>query len=341
MSNLLTFNLISLEGPNTAEYKQISYDLDTLPENFVVIKVDYSALGPYDTGILGHHIQIGHPEKLPTTFGFEGVGVVHSVGGAVDKGIIGKNASFMCDMHDNNQIKAYSEFAIVPSSQILILDNTENYKKNAYLYGNPFTARGFLEEVLLKDQYTSIVIDTASSALAKMILKLCVRHQIKVITITRNESSQKRLAEISSDFINLNSSVSSFTKDLKAAIAERTPSLYVTFQGGNLPSRVFDALPNKAKMVSLGNIQREKMWGFSTHPFIFQEKSITGYTVFPYFTELKQSNKIDKVALEIISDEVYSTELSEEGIEFGFKEFNEGIQYYNKNSSKGKLLFKP
>lgn len=341
MSNLLTFNLISLEGPSKAEYKQTTYDLDTLPENFVVVKVDYSALGPYDTGILGYHVSIGHPEKLPTTFGFEGVGVIHSVGSAVDKSIIGKNASFMCDMHDNNQIKAYSEYAIIPRSHILILESLDNYKKNAYLYGNPFTARGFLEEVLLKDQYTSIIIDTASSALSKMILKLCVRHQIKVITITRSESSQKRMSEISSDFINLNSALSSFTKDLKAAIAERNPNLYVTFQGGNLPSRVFDALPVKAKMITLGNIQREKMWGFSTHPFIFQEKSILGYTVFPYFTELKNSGNIEKVAIEILNDDAYSTELSEEGVEFSFKDFNEGIEYYNKNSSKGKLLFKP
>lgn len=340
-SNELKINLVSLEGPNNAVYKQISYNLDNLPEDFVIVKVDYSALGPYDTGILSYHVACGHPKDLPTTFGFEGVGEIYAVGKNVDKAHIGKNVSFMCDMFDDRQIKAYSEYAVIPFSFTMILKNKENYKNNAYLYGNPFTARGFLEEILLKDKYSSIVIDTATSALAKMILKLCKRHGIKVITITRSETSVKKVSSINPDNINLNSSDPKFIEQLKLACDERQPSLYVTFQGGNLPSRVFEVLPNKAKLMSLGNIQREDMYGFATFPIIFHEKTIEGYTVFPYFGELKKNNLLDKIAYEMMSDEAYFTELSEDGVEYSLKDFNEGIADYKKNSSKGKILFKP
>ena len=246
----------------------------------------------------------------------------------------------MCLMDDERQIRAYSEYSIVPFKQIVILKDLNNYKNNAYFFGNPFTARGLLEDVLLKDQYQSIIIDTAASALAKMILKLCVRHNIKVITITRNETSIERMKKISSDFINLNSEANDFNDKLKLALKETSPSLYITFQGGNLPSRVFDILPNKAKMVSLGNIQKEDMWGFSTHPFIFQQKEAFGYTVFDYFERIKKDESFQKVAEELLADEAYSTELSNEGEEYSLVNFQEGVEYYSKNSSKGKIVFK-
>lgn len=339
-NNNLTFNVVALEEANKTSYKSITYNLSDLPEDFVVIKVDYSAIGPYDTGILSHHIPVSESKTFPKTFGFEGVGKITHVGSKVNKDIVGQNCSFMCLMNDDRQIRAYSEYAIIPFIQVYILKDLNNYKNNAYFFGNPFTARGFLEDVLLKDQYSSIIIDTASSALGKMILKLCVRHNIKVITITRSENSIERLKQISSSFININSEDKDFINNLKSALKEASPSLYVTFQGGNLPSRVFDILPNKAKMVSLGNIQREDMWGFSTHPFIFQQKEAFGYTVFDYFERINLDGSFQKVAEELLSDEAYSTELSNEAEECSLADFHKGVEVYNKNSSKGKIVFK-
>lgn len=339
--SLLKFNLISLDGPKQFSYKEVQYEKEKLPDNFVIVKVDYAALGPYDTGILSYHIPISHPKDFPTTFGFEGVGIITDVGNKIDKDIISKNCSFMCSMYDDTQIRAYSEYVIIPYNQIFIHKDKENYKNNAYLYGNPFTARGFLEEILLKGKYESIVIDTAASALGKMILKLCSRHGIKVITITRSQTSIEAIENISQNFINLNQTDKEFTNKMKEAFKLNNPSLYITFQGGNLPSRVFDALPNKAKLVSLGNIQREDMDGFSTHPIIFQGKEMFGYTVFPYFNKLLSEGNFEKIAAEILNDEAYKTELTNDSVEFSFKEFAEGLDYYTKNSSKGKILFKP
>jgi len=333
----LTFNLISLDSKSTTSYKEFTYNLNDLPEDYVVIKVDYSGIGPFDTGILNYFIEISHPKDKPTTFGFEGVGEIKYVGSKVDNANIGKICSFMTDLYDDNQIRAYSEYAVVPFRNLFFHNDKVDYKEKAYFFGNPFTAYGFFNDVIVKDGYTSIVIDTASSALAKMIIKLCLQKQIKIITINRSESSKESMSHISNDLVNLNSSSQEFKQSLIEAIKINKPSLYVTFQGDNLPSIVFEVLPDNAKMVSLGNIQRTELHGFSTFPFIFHGKEIFGYTVFDLFERIVVDGTFSKVANEILNDKAYLTEINSSQ-EFKLNEFKDGVTYYQKEN-KGKIVF--
>lgn len=333
----LTFNLISLDSKSKSSYKEFTYNFSDLPNEYVIIKVDYSGIGPFDTGILNYFVDISHPKDKPTTFGFEGVGEIKHVGSKINKENIGKTCSFMTDLYDDNQIRAYSEFAIVPFKNLFFHNDKTDYKEKAYFFGNPFTAYGLFYDVIIKDKYTSIVIDTASSALAKMIIKLCIEKQIKVITINRSESSKEGMSQLSNELINLNSSDKEFKQKLIEGIKINNPSLYITFQGDNLPSIVFEVLPDNSKMVSLGNIQRSDLHGFSTFPFIFHGKEIFGYTVFDLFERITKDGTFYEVANEILNNKAYLTEINSSQ-EFKLNEFEEGVKYYQLEN-KGKIVF--
>lgn len=324
-----------------AVYKDIEYDLANLKPNFVIIKMIYSAIGPFDTRVLNHL------HKLPEnqiSFGFEGVGTITHVGKDVDSSIIGKKAAYMTP---NSEINAFSEYSVIPYNNIYVLKEVdENIDKDrlknaCYLYGNPFTAKGLYVDVIEKEAIKSVIMDTSNSSLGKMIAKLLLRSGIKLINIVRNDEAIKTMESISKDFTNLNSTSDDFIDKLKEAISKNHPQMYLTFLGGNLPSRIFELMERLSSLVLLGNINNENLSGFSTAPLIFQEKRIFGYSVMNYFTYLQKSNKMNEVCEEILSDSCYETSFNKDAKEFCLKDFNEGVEYYNKNSSKGKIVFRP
>jgi len=171
-----------------------------------------------------------------------------------------------------------------------------------------------------------IVQDTASSAIGKIITKLCVKNGIKIINIARKQEHIEAMQKLGSSY-SLNSASDNFFTDLQSAIDSLNPSLYVTFQGGNFPSRVFERMPNETVMCSCGNINNEKLWGYSTTDFIFKSKTIIGFQIFNYFPEMTKQEK-EKTFEEILeSAETYSVNIVKE---YDLNEFQQAKEDYEK-----------
>lgn len=321
MTNMLNFKLINLKKDNSINIETINYDLNKIPSNYVVIKTKFSSIGQFDTAVFLNYLNASKiKNKDITSFGFEGVGEIYKVSLDLEEysNIKGKKVAFICNIEDELQIKAFSEYSIVPFKNVVFIDDIVNYKNYnyderefTYLFENYFTAKGIFEDIIFPNNYKSLIIDFGSCSLGNIILNFCIKYNIKVILIASHQNCFNKTTFLNNNINNiLDSSNPEFTKNLKTVIKDNNPELYLTCQGGNIPSRILDNMPDKAKMCCLNKNNKEDMHGFSTHPFIFQQKEIFGYCFFNYFKKVINNNLLNKIAKEIANDNIYATEIS-------------------------------
>jgi NADPH:quinone reductase-like Zn-dependent oxidoreductase len=330
------FKSLKLTSVNKVELADQEYDFDNLDDNYIVVKMKAAGFGPYDLGFISGRIS----SKLENfNIGCEGAGEIVKVGKNVESSLIGKRVGYLADYNDPKSIRTYAEYSVVPRKGIVILPDNVSFEQGAYLLGNPLTALCMYEIVIKQHNAKAIVIDTAASALSKMINRLCLRDGIQVINIVRNEENIKLLKDTGIEYV-LNSNSSTFNKDLVDYVSKLQPSIYISFLGGNFPYKVFTRLPRKAVMVFAGNINNELLCDFNTTDFIFSEKSIEGFQLFNYLNDIPegtQSKMIDSITKELSSDSVFYTTISKE---FTMEQFDEAKKYYEENMSKGKILIK-
>lgn len=336
--NIENFGIV-LKDFNKLAYEKIEYDYENIPEDYLLIENKAIGLGPYDTGFITGRLKTTPFREL--NIGCEGSGIVIKLGKNCDESLKEKKVAYLVSYHDVKCIRSFANYSVVHKSQIIILNENIDFNQGAYLLGNPLTAKGLLDSVINKSKTRAIIQDTSSSSLGKMITKICLKENIKIINIVRKDENLKLLEEIGSTK-NLNSNNSNFISNLEQYIQELNPDIYITYQGGNLPSRIIDKMPNNSRMVCCGNINNQKLEGFSTTDFIFKGKVIEGFQILNYLSEISTSEKENLYNYIIQSFSVNNSELYTNILkEYNLKDFELGYEVYKNNCSLGKIIFKP
>jgi NADPH:quinone reductase-like Zn-dependent oxidoreductase len=337
MDSPIISNSIVLKNFNSLTTEKLT--ISNLPAGYVLIKVVAGGVGPYDL----YHIDGRRKLDLTngrTVLGFEGSGIVSSVAENVDNSLVGKKVSFMIDFHDKNCLGSWGEYAITLAKNVLILDDKVNMNQAAYLFGNPLTAICLFND-MIKGKHKCIILDTASSALGRMIIRLCLSEGIKMINIVRRDVNIKILEEEGST-VNFSSNSTGFYKHIKEKITEMQPSLYITCLGGGMQSTLFEYMGERSILCSIGNMNESKLFGFSTAEFIFKRKEIRGWFLFPYLKtisgeKLREFLGIIEKAL-VSGDKTFLTSIKEE---VNLIQFEEGLRRYKQDMSGGKIVIKP
>ena len=337
MESPINSNSVVLKSLNSLTIENIT--ISDIPSGYVVIKVVAGGLGPYDL----YHVDGRRKLDLSngrTVLGFEGSGIVSSVGENVDKSLIGKKVSFMTDFHDKNCLGSWAEYAITRAKNVLILDDKINMNQAAYLFGNPLTAICLFNDII-KGKHKCIMLDTASSALGRMIIRLCLCEGIKMINIVRRDVNIKILEEEGST-VNFSSNATGFYKQIKEKISDMQPTLYITCLGGGMQSTLFEYMGERSILCTIGNMNESKLFGFSTAEFIFKRKEIRGWFLFPYLKtisgeKLREFLGIIEKAL-VSGDKTFLTSIKEE---VNLIQFEEGLRRYKQDMSGGKIVIKP
>lgn len=332
---------IILKDVNNYIYDKIEYNYENIPNDYCLIENKACGLGPYDTGFIIGRLQV--EPKREFNLGCEGSGIVVKVGANCSNDLIGKKVAYLAGYQDPKTIRSFANYSVVNINELKVLNDKISFEQGAYLLGNPLTAKGLFDAVISTSKTKAIVCDTSSSALVKMITKLCIRNKIKIINIVRKAEDALLLEKIGSEH-NLDSSDKSFLNELDKKIKEINPDIYITFQGGNLPSRILDKMPFDSRMVSCGNINNQKLFGFSTTDFIFKGKSIEGFQILNYIKEIsnqKRTELYDTVMDSLIEQNENSEYFTNIYKEYDIKDFDKGYKDYENNASFGKIIFRP
>jgi NADPH:quinone reductase-like Zn-dependent oxidoreductase len=114
-------------------------------------------------------------------------------------------------------------------------------------------------DLALKHEAKGVILLAASSALSKMMIRLCQQRGIETVGIVRKDDQVKDLKDnLGAKFV-LNQDSPSFTDDLVAAIKETNATVLFECVGGDLPGDVFLKMPPKSIMVVYGNLSKKRI----------------------------------------------------------------------------------
>lgn len=138
-----------------------------------LVRVLARPINPADLLLLeGRHM---FAPTLPGPVGIEGAGVVEAIG---EGSLLPVGARVAIPFGGT-----WTEQMVFASAELIPLPDTLSIEQGAMLSVNPFTAAGLLEGLAPGD---AVVLDAATSAMGKMIVKLCARRGLRAVGVVRS-----------------------------------------------------------------------------------------------------------------------------------------------------------
>lgn len=186
----------------------------------------------------------------------------------------------------------------------------------------------------------AVIHDAASSALGKMLVRMCKDYEIVLINIVRRQEQVDILFEEGAEIV-LNSSDELFEEELKNAINIHKPKWFFDAIGGEFSSKVLSLMPNFSTMYVYGNLSGEPIQ-YNPRNLIFKGHNISNFFICNWIQNLTSEEK-EKWFGSIVDD------INSGGAIFGSKilksfpisEYLEAMKYSKEHASEGKVILKP
>lgn len=297
----------------------------------VLIEVHAAPCNPSDIAFMmgGYNIV----KDVPTVPGFEGSGIVVEAGeGAED--IIGRKVSFFIQ---EEKCGSWSEFVLSSRKKLVVLEDEMDMDQAACFAINPFTARGLLDISLLRNNH-AVIQNAAGGQVAAFVRQMASDLDIEVIDIVRKERTVKRLKQEGAKYVLLESDVR-FQEKLEKLAHKLDAHLAFDAVGGALTGQIFNAMPYEAELVLYGGLSTKDVSGVNPMDLIFHDKIISGFNL-PEWRAQMDDDFFEQLSVEMqhrfISGK-YQTRIQGS---IDFDNIGDGLIYYLRNLSKGKMLIK-
>jgi len=165
---------------------------------------------------------------LPFMPGFEGVGVVRSVGPGVREPTVGMRVLPL------GTAGSWSSFKLSDARWCFPVPDRLSEEQAATMYVNPLTAWLMLHDSSRIEPGMDVIVDAAGSEIGRMLLALLNRAGVEPVAIVRTESTAKRIERFATKAV-LVSSAPDFERDLEHATPD-SANLVLDAVGGDLGS---------------------------------------------------------------------------------------------------------
>ena len=297
----------------------------------VVVKMHAATCNPSDIAFIrgGYNIV----KAVPAIPGFEASGTVVETGVGCED-LAGKKIScFVQSDHSGT----WSEYILVNSNDLLVLDEHFDADQAAAFSVNPFTAYGMMEIARLRES-KAIMQNASGGQVAHLIRGLAKLYNIKVIDIVRKPETAETLRQ-QHEFV-LCEQDEGFEKQLKELANELDASTTFDAVGGILSGQMFNAMPGDSELVVYGGLSGKRMSDINEMDLIFNNKIISGFNLMDWKEEL-EPEEFESVSDELqqlfIEDKLATVFQSTTHLE----DIKDGLKSYIGNMSAGKLLIKP
>lgn len=315
---------------------------ENLLPNECFIKIQMSTIHPADMFFLAGAYGPKQPKEFPLIPGFECSGVIEKVGEAVDKSNIGKRVCFVADSVTEGAFHGnWAEYTYAPFERLMVFDDKIPYEQISFATINPLTVCGFLDTI--RKSGSKAVIQTAAfSAVGKMLIRLCHKEKdIKTINLVRKEEQVKLLKDLGADYV-INTSEKNWNSELKKIAQELNATICFECIGGEQASKILNAMPYGSTIYNYGNLLFKPLEGFNSGDLIFSNKKVNGWWLGTWMPSLSNEERMKWFGL-VVSEIMQGTELFKTNTskKFLLENFNEAIEFYQKNMSEGKVMLVP
>lgn len=147
---------------------------------------------------------------IPMVAGNEGAGTVIAAGkSAAAQALLGKTVAGVGG-------EFFAEHRVLHHMFVMPMDDGVPARAAASSFVNPMTALGMIE-TMRSEGFQGIIHTAAASNLGRMLNRLCLSENIKLINIVRREEQVELLKSLGAEFV-VNSSSETFEQDLRTAI---------------------------------------------------------------------------------------------------------------------------
>lgn len=275
--------------------------------------------------------------QLPGVIGFEGSGIIEDVGENLDKSVIGKHCSVVGQSSEKGH-GTWSQYTYTNPGYIIIFDKPLEFDKIFSCFINPITIIGFLDVVKQKGEKI-IAHNGSSTALGKMLTKLCLKENIEILNIVRKESTKEELAKLGAKLF-VNTSNEGWEKELSELCQKHKIKSLFECVGGDMVGKCLSSIADGGVVYHYGNLSASQPSSFNTGDFIFKGKSLSGFWLGPWMAS-KKPEELLAVLNEIKNDfekeeGIFSTDYREI---FSLVDFEKALNSYN--TKGGRVLIKP
>ena len=298
-------------------------------DNQVVVKIEYAPLNPSD--ILVMHGYSKYQDRDPYPCGQEGSGTVVS---------LGTNLKVPHKIGDRVHVAdcgTYGQYILTDSDNVSPILGDLSFEEAASHYINPATVY-MMGEKVEQGGHKAAIHTAGSSALGRMLIRYFKYKGIPLINIVRNDKYIEELKAEGADYV-LNSQAPDFEAKLKELAEKEKATIAFDAISGLFTAKVVAAQPRDSICYVYGCLEGVEMRGI-TFLEIIKDKAIQGLYIFSYIEKLREEGVLAK-----LFDDVHAllpTLLSSKIQKiYKMEELEEALAFYDKNSSNGKILFKP
>lgn len=292
----------------------------------ILVKVIASPINPSDLSFVQG--KYGIRPELPSGAGFEGVGVIESVGEDV-RLPVGSRISF-------TGIGSWGEYVVVNQKAAIPLPEALSDEMAAQLFVNPFTAWAMVEESGVQAGEW-LMITACGSAYGKLVIQLCQKKGIKTIGTVRRDDLSEDLKKLG-----LNEVINTETENLPKRVREITDGkgvpCVVDSVGGTLTEEAMKCVAQGGKMLIFGLLSQQNP-RLDIGLMIFKEITIKGFWLTEWMRKVDSQTRT-QVAQNVIgwlaSGEV---EMPVEAT-YGLDDIAKAVQHADAPGRWGKVLLK-
>ncbi|MDP3462228.1 MAG: zinc-binding dehydrogenase [Bacteroidales bacterium] len=302
-------------------------------KNQILIRMEAAQANPSDIAFLqgGYNVK----KTLPCVPGFEGCGIVSSVGeGLVESDWIGKRV--VCfTQHDKDG--TWAEYFLADVDEVIQVDPRLRPEQAAGFFINPFTAWG-LTEIALQRQSPCIVINAAGGQVAMWLLALAKKHRIKTIGIVRKPETVDALQNEGFDQL-LASSGDDFQEKLSKLVVEMHATTAFDAVAGEMTGQLVNCLPYDSEVVVYGGLSGKPVSGIDFMSLIFRNAMITGFNLNDWLV-LNETGKKAEIGT-MLTEMILSGDIQPRvQSEVDLADFMKGLRSYLSSMSAGKVLIR-
>jgi NADPH:quinone reductase-like Zn-dependent oxidoreductase len=300
----------------------------------VLVKMAAAPCNPSDTLLLTG--AYGVRKMLPTVPGWEGAGtVVASGGGWMANWLVGKRVA--CGGQTDGD-GTWAEYYACPAMRCVPLRRDLDFDQAACLLVNPLSALG-LVEMARRGRHRAAVQTAGNSQLGRMLIRLCRRVGLPLISTVRRDEQIAELRELGAEHI-LNTQADGFEASLRSAAMRLRATIAFDAVAGSMTGRLLKALPSGSTVVVYGALEHEDCRLIDPIDLLFEGKRLEGFYLGRWVEEMGLLRLFSLVrrAQALVVQGVLSTHIR---TRLAFDDVPSQLAEHLQHASQGKVLLAP
>ncbi|GAB4021128.1 zinc-dependent alcohol dehydrogenase family protein [Spirosoma koreense] len=319
--------LFEQTGKPTEILKPVDVPMPEPGPNEVRVRVIASPINPSD--IMFVQNLYGIRPQLPSSAGFEGVGIVDAVGEGVQMPT-GSRVSF-------TSIGTWSEYAIAHHRSLVPVPDAISDDMAAQLFVNPFTAYAMVQESGVSgDDW--LMITAAGSAFGKLVIQLCQMRGIKTIGTVRRDDLNDDLKALGLTEV-VNTETDNLTARVKQITGGTGVACVLDAVGGHTATEAFKCLRRGGTMLIYGLLSLQDP-SINAGLMIFRELTVKGFWLTDWMRRVDSQTRqeVAKNVLDLLASGTIQLPVE---ATYSLDQIVEAVTHAEQHGRWGKILLKP